>query len=250
MGTKKIVWAIIVVVAAFAFNSPVYAGGNDVSLTGIDTILTSLNIKSLIAGDIAKNADGYIQPDANGNLNFNFKGVISTMKLDQVTGELCALSDPIGTINGQAAFPPEFANLAFGVYSMMLGGPMPSIPPTIDWTFNDFTLVVADTTYRPISDMSEMIPGTADLLLKGRAFSGLGPVELGQLGEMSMSVRMGGCTAVVAVDGANAGKVGSLCLNGTFTFDLSGIDLDDPFSSDLAGTGNTNCTVVLHTPIM
>lgn len=85
--------------------------------------------------------------------------------------------------------------------------------------------------------------------MKGRAFTGLGPVELGQLSAESMTVRMAGCSAVVGVAGPNAGKVGTLCLNGSFTFDLAGINLSNPMQSTITGTGTSNCITVLHTPM-
>ena len=90
--------------------------------------------------------------------------------------------------------------------------------------------------------------------LEGRAFTGFGPVEIGQLlngpNGMSMSVRMGGCIAMKAVSGPHTGKIGTQCLNGTFTFDLSGIDLGNPMASTLNGTGTSNCWMVLQKPMM
>ena len=72
-----------------------------------------------------------------------------------------------------------------------------------------------------------------DMPLTGRAFPGLGPVD--PLG----SLRMAGCAGVQAnEEGRYANKVGSLCLNGTFTFDLN-----------FNGEGVSNCTIVLHDPL-
>jgi hypothetical protein len=92
--------------------------------------------------------------------------------------------------------------------------------------------------------------------MQGRAFTGLGPVEVAQLiPGNSLSVRMAGCSALVSTDGPNKGKVGTLCLNGTFSFDLSGVLLGSgdpadmtPFTSNISGLGTSNCTTVLHNP--
>jgi hypothetical protein len=55
--------------------------------------------------------------------------------------------------------------------------------------------------------------------LTGREFSQLGPVENHQE-TGTMALGMAGCAGICANDeGEYAGKVGNLCLNGTFTFD-------------------------------
>lgn len=111
----------------------------------------------------------------------------------------------------------------------------------------NMTMVVAGTTYVPIANAPEMA-------MEGRAFTGLGPVEIGTLlngsNGLSMSVRMGGCFAVQAVSGSRAGMIGTHCLNSTFTFDLSGINLTNPMQSTIEGTGVSNCTDVLQNPMM
>jgi hypothetical protein len=184
---------------------------------------------------------------------FGYTGKIYSIDTKEKTGQLTKLEKPIGSIQGQAAFPMSFATLAMGMKAYLDGvGPLPSsVPPVIDWTCNSCTMVVGDTTYQSIVD----VPGSFDaaaveaMRLEGRAFTGLGPVEVGQLSAQSMSVRMAGCSAVIGVSGSNAGKVGTLCLNGTFTFDLSGIDLSNPMASNIVGTGTSNCVTVLHKPL-
>ena len=220
-------------------------------LNGVDTLLTTVVSKSKIKGGLEKDANGNLAMDVNGNFKFNFSGNVYYPLTNPLNGQLVATSGPTGTVSGQAAFPPAFAGLAFQVYGWLMSGAdpanMPAIPPKIDWGMNDLTIVQAGTTYRPITNPD-------GLGLDGRAFTGLGPVEIGQIlngpNGMSMSVRMGGCLAVQGVSGPNAGKVGTECLNSTFTFDLSGITLDNPMASTLDGTGTSNCWMVLQKPMM
>lgn len=213
-------------------------------LTGADTLLTTYVSKSRISGALEKDANGMLVMDENNNFNFTFDGDIFYPITSPFNGKLLATSGPIGTVSGTVLFPQEFAQLAFETYAFMTGqGPLPAIPPVIHWTMKDITIVDGGTTYVPIQSTPE------EMGLYGRAFTGLGPVEIGQLGGMSMSVRMGGCFAVQAVDGVEAGKIGTYCLNSTFTFDLSGIDPGNPMQSTITGTGSSNCTTVVQTPL-
>lgn len=219
-------------------------------LSGVDTMLTSVVSKSYITGGLEKDANGNLSMDENGNFKFNFTGSVRSPMINPQSGELTGTHDSIGTVSGQAAFPLPFAMLAIQVYGWLMNGAdpsqMPASPAKIDWTMNDLTLVVNGTTYRPIDN--------PDYALDGRAFTGFGPVEIGQIlngaNGLSMSVRMGGCMAMQGVDGPNKGKIGTQCLNGTFTFDLSGIDLYNPMASTLNGTATSNCWLVLQNPMM
>ena len=241
-----------ILAASFTISQAGHAEGQGSikQLTGIDEITTTFVTKSKITGSLEKDDLGNLAMDANGNFKFNFSGDIYYPMTNLQNGELKGLYGPTGTVSGQAAFPPEFAGLAMQIYGWLQNGAvpeeMPSIPAKIDWTLNDITIVEAGTTYVPIP--------TPGLTLEGRAFTGLGPVEIGQLlngsNGLSMSVRMGGCFAVQAIDGPHAGMIGSYCLNSTFTFDLSGIDLSNPMASTLNGTGTSNCWTVIHQPMM
>lgn len=237
--------------AAGATPPPSPPNGTVQGLSGVDTLLTTVISKSMISGALAKDpVTGLLALDANGNFMFDYSGDVYYPVTDRHSGELRQLSGPIGSVTGQAAFPPAFAALAFEVYAWLMSGAdpsqMPAIPSRIDWTMNDITVVVDGTTYVPFPD--------PELALEARAFTGLGPVEIGEIlngpDGLSMSVRMGGCFAVVAADGPLAGKIGTYCLNGSFTFDLSGIDPANPMASDLTGTGTSNCSTVLHDPLM
>jgi len=225
-------------------------------LPPVDRFLTTLIDKSVIAGAVTG-------MDEQGNLKFEYTGTIYSVETRRRTGELKELDDAIGTIAGTAAFPMSFAQIALGMKAFMDGNtPMPDMsqmPPVINWTCNTCTMVVAGTTYRSIVDLPGMFPDASiqAMRMQGRAFTGLGPVEMGMLSAQSMSVRMAGCSAVVGVAGPNAGKVGTLCLNGTFTFDLAGIvytmvngqPVPDMQNTQIRGTGTSNCITVLHTPM-
>lgn len=237
-------------------------------LTGADTLLTTFLSKSKIAGGIRKNADGTLAIDPNtGDAPFDFSGSIYVPAINQADGKLLATTGPVGSVSGTVIFPKAFSDLAFGFVGYLHGGPMPAIPPVIKWTMQSITIVDAGTTYVPleIDPDTGMPKAPADaspnvnvnpMGLDGRAFTGFGPVEVGTLlnntttpAGLSMSVRMGGCFAVMGISGPNAGKVGTYCLNSTFTFDLSQISTSDPMHSSIPGTGSSNCITVLQTPM-
>jgi len=250
--------------ATVAFSNVSYAGWlKDYvqPLSGADTLLSTYVSKSRISGELRKEG-GYLVTDdgtPTGNFLFDFSGNIYYPITSPIDGKLKATSGPIGTVEGTVLFPQEFAQLAFAAYGAMTGlGPAlkpEDIPASIHWTMDNIKIVDGGTTYVPIPSAPE------DMGLYGRAFTGLGPVEMGQLEvgvdddgvDMSMSVRMGGCFAVQAVEGVEAGKIGTYCLNSTFTFDLSGINYSpDPLvaaTSTITGIGSSNCTTVLHTPM-
>jgi hypothetical protein len=75
--------------------------------------------------------------------------------------------------------------------------------------------------------------------LTGRAFPQLGPVEDPAV-TGTMALRMAGCAGLREVSGAGdyAGMVGTLCLNGTFSFDQA-----------FNGVGVSNCTIAIHDPL-
>ena len=260
---KKSVIIGSILATTAAFSNASYAGRfKDYiqPLSGADTLLSTYVSKSRISGALRKES-GYLVTDdgtSTGNFLFDFSGDIYYPITSPFDGKLKATSGPIGTVSGTVLFPQEFAQLAFAAYGAMTGlGPAldpAAIPASIHWTMQDITIVDAGTTYVPIPSDPE------DMGLYGRAFTGLGPVEMGQLDvdgngapDMSMSVRMGGCFAVQAVDGVEAGRIGTYCLNSTFTFDLSGINYSqDPMvaaTSTITGIGSSNCTTVLHTPM-
>jgi len=252
MQALKRCFATTALVAGLGFSAVGFADG--AALPAVDSLLTTLFDKSVISGSIAKDpVTNMFTFDAAGNLMFNYSGKVYSVETKAKNGKLTGLDKQVGTVQGQAAFPMEFAGLALGMKAYLDGvGPMPSnISPVINWTCNHCNLVIGDSTYQSIVDVASMFGAapTEAMRMQGRAFTGLGPVEVGYLSAQSMSVRMAGCSAVVGVAGPDAGKVGTLCLNGTFTFDLSGINLASPMTSSIAGTGTSNCITVMHKPL-
>jgi hypothetical protein len=55
-----------------------------------------------------------------------------------------------------------------------------------------------------------------------------------------MTIRMAGCSGLRKTAGVGklANKVGSICFNGSFNFDMS---------NQYVITGESNCTIVIHT---
>lgn len=249
-------------------SSAAFAAKPESRLTIQDGYTTTIIDKSEVSGNIRRcNFDGatftvseagnFCSPapmlgyemaiiDGNAYLLFDYTGTVNSIDTNETTGELETMKDEIGTITGTAAFPPEFGQMAGIMFGAMNGQPMPEgfMPPAvIEWTCKTCNMVVDGTSYTSIVDSPEMfMPGSEYAAkMKGRAFTGLGPVEMGQIVPgASLSVRMAGCSAVTG-----GGKVGTLCLNGTFTFDMSTMMVDGAIS----GTGTSNCITVLHEPM-
>jgi hypothetical protein len=82
--------------------------------------------------------------------------------------------------------------------------------------------------------------------LEGRALFLYGPVAPTPNNPVA-TIRMAGCSGLheIAGKGKLAGKVGSICFNGVFNFDMS-----NPGALPATITGASNCTIVTHTPVM
>lgn len=81
--------------------------------------------------------------------------------------------------------------------------------------------------------------------LQGRAFFLYGPVAPSRTSPI-VTIRMAGCSGLREIAGVGklANKVGSICFNGVFDFDMS-----NPNSLPPTITGASNCTIVTHTPV-
>ena len=77
--------------------------------------------------------------------------------------------------------------------------------------------------------------------LQGRAFFLYGPVAPNPASSI-MTIRMAGCSGLRETAGVGklANKVGSICFNGSFNFDINNPNVI---------TGESNCTIVTHTPV-
>jgi hypothetical protein len=82
--------------------------------------------------------------------------------------------------------------------------------------------------------------------LEGRALFLYGPVAPDPSSPV-MTIRMAGCSGLHETAGLGklANKVGTICFNGVFNFDMS-----NPGSLPATITGSSNCTIVTHTPMM
>jgi hypothetical protein len=249
--------------------------------------------KSVIHGSLAHDANGNLLYDNAGNSRFVYTGKIYAVETDNATGDLSKMSDdPIGEISGEAAFPKMFVTLSTAVNGIMqqmvdgtFDGNMPKMPSVIPWTCNHCDMTAGGTHYVSIVDVLDpdskyynsdieaafnkgvfgfdkdgnMINGAAavfnDTRMKGRAFTAFGPASFDPA-TRTMGIRMAGCSALVAVDGPLAGKIGTLCMNATAVFNVSktkatGIDPNTQMpiydeTSDISADGSSNCVTVLQ----
>jgi hypothetical protein len=259
---------------------------DDNDLTPQDSMVTTIIDKSVINGGLMHDDSGNLVYDNAGNARFAYTGDIFALKTNGHNGELKKLGEKIGTIKGEAAFPKDFVAMSAGVNalmdSMMNGtwdGKMPKMPSVVPWTCNHCYMVVDDSTYVSIVDaldpaspfysqamadkfdaglMDGAAGALANMRMQGRAFTGLTPASFDPVTK-TMSVRMAGCSALVAISGSHAGKVGTLCMNSTATFNVSGAKavFDANYNligyepdSQITANGSSNCITVLHKPTM
>lgn len=163
---------------------------------------------------------------------------------------------------------------------------MGKMPAVVPWTCNHCVMNVNGTTYISIVDaldpyesdgitpnpyysqaMAEKLdaalygdPNTgatgsqvalATMRMDGRAFTGVGPASFDPVGR-TVSVRMAGCSALAAISGPEAGKIGTLCMNATATFNVSDAMMSttdangyDP-KSQITANGSSNCVTVMQ----
>lgn len=199
----------------------------------VKPVLFNPNSPNLIIENTISEVDGAIGGflDSSGNVNgdatnpdnvsilYPIAGTVYATLTNGVTGETLGSFKEAGVISATALFDVSF----FG-----LTGDWGLLPETMPWTMmDDFRLQVNGSTFR------------FEEVLTGRAFPQLGPVEDPSV-TGTLALRMAGCAGVreTTGTGAYANKVGTLCLNGTFTFD-----------QDFNGKGVSNCTIALHDPI-
>ena len=194
---------------------------NPPSLTVNSTVS---RVEGYVAGFTCENGDftGDPMEGCDGgpaaNISYPISGMVRAVVTNSNNGETLGGFSEIGTISATASFSTQF----FG-----LKDDWSVLPPTMPWSMgDDFSLNVNGS----ILEIAEP--------LTGRAFPHLGPVE-NPMETGTLSLRMGGCMGVRETSGMgdHAGKVGTLCLNGTFTFD-----------NDFNGVGVSNCTIALHDP--
>lgn len=212
------VMATVLVTATSAYAFKKLYNPNPVNLTIENTIS---EVDGAIGGflDSSGNVNGDPTNPDNVSILYPISGTVYATVTDGTTGETLGTFKDAGEISATALFDVSFFGL-IGDWSLL--------PETMPWTMmDDFRLTVNGSTFR------------FEEKLTGRAFPQLGPVENPAV-TGTMALRMAGCAGVREISGSGsyANKVGTLCLNGTFTF-------DEAFN----GKGVSNCTIALHDPI-
>lgn len=220
---KKILTGLTSIALLFTATSS-FAGGGHMLYNPNPAPLTIVNTISEVDGQVGGfiDADGNVNGDMynpdNVSIIYPISGKIYATVTDGRTGESLGAFRQSGTIEATASFSTMFFGL-MGDWSVL--------PETLPWTMTEETIKVNGSTF------------IFEEELTGRAFPRLGPVEDPAV-TGTMALRMSGCAGLreTSGEGDYAGKVGTLCLNGTFTFD-----------QQFNGKGVSNCTLVLHDPV-
>ena len=277
--------AMLASASAFAGNLP--AIDSAVSTTFDKSIIHGSLLHSCTDGTTSSTCTGPLVYDKAGNARFEYTGKIYAVTTNNQTGELITLANQIGDISGEAAFPKVFVTLSTAVNGLMQqmidgtwNGQMPQMPSVIEWTCNHCDMTVGGSRYVSIADVLDqdspmyntdmaakfnagLMDGASGALnnmrMQGRAFTGLTPATFDPA-TRTMGIRMAGCSALVAIDGPQAGKVGTLCMNATAVFDVSGtkatgMDANTGMpiydeTSQISAEGSSNCVTVMHKPTM
>lgn len=222
LGGLAVIAILISTATAYAKgpgNSNLLYNPNTPSLTVVNTISdVSGYVNGFIDSDGNINGDMY-NPD-NVSILYPISGKVYATMTDGSSGETMGSFSEVGNISATVLFSTEF----FGLMSPDWG----ALSATLPWTMSDdFAMVVGGTEFTFVEELT------------GRAFPHLGPVE-NPADTGTMALRMAGCAGLRANDqGDYAGKVGTLCLNGTFTFD-----------QQFNGAGVSNCSIAIHDPLM
>ena len=217
---KKIL-SVLAVVALSLSSATAYAKG-----PGKSDLLFNPNTPSLTVVNTISHVNGHVAGFTEGNTHFIYpiSGDVYATFTDGKSGETLGSFNQVGNIAATVLFDISFGGLAPDDFGQIHWG---DLPATLPWTMSDdFAMVVDGTTFSFVEELT------------GRAFPHLGPVE-NPAETGTLAVRMSGCAGLRANnEGSYAGKVGTLCLNGTFTF-------DEYFN----GVGVSNCSIAIHDPL-
>lgn len=214
---------LITLASSAAFAGPGKKGSllynpNTPSLTVVNTIS---EVEGHVAGFV--DADGNINGDMynpeNVSILYPIAGTVYATVTDGRTGETLGSFAEAGTVSATVSLSTQFFGL-MADWSLL--------PATLPWTMKkDFSMQVNGSTFVLEEDLT------------GRAFPQLGPVE-DPSATGTLALRMSGCAGIREVSGSGdyAGKVGTLCMNGTFTFD-----------QQFNGVGVSNCSIAVHDPL-
>lgn len=193
----------------------------DPNLEALTVVSTVSSVDGAISG--FRCADGSVTgdpADACGvqAIIYPIVGKVFAPAVNPLNGETIGAPVQIGTINATPEFDVGFFALNTEDWTTL---------GTLPWTMSTFSMKVNGSTFEYVEGMA----------LNGTAFAALGPVENPYTSENGASLRMGGCEGIreVSGKGQHADMIGTLCLNGTFSF-----------QPNFDGKGVSNCTLVLH----
>lgn len=225
---KSVITLLAVVSIVLTFNTAIAAPAHNKGLTLYNPNTPSLTVVNTIS-DVSGQIGGFVDSSGNisGDMNdpdnvsilYPIAGEVYATFTDGRTGETLGSFKQVGTISATALFDVSF----FG-----LMGDWSELPQTMPWTMtDDFAMKISGSTFQFVEELT------------GRAFPQLGPVE-DPMVTGTMALRMSGCAGLRETSGKGeyANKVGTLCLNGTFTFDQA-----------FNGKGVSNCSIAIHDPI-
>lgn len=227
---KKSLVALAVVSAVSFMSSTAFAGNPHIS---------NPNPEPLTVVNSISDVNGYVGGQTATDILYPIAGSVNATVTNMRTGETIGTVSQTGEISATVMFPFSFMGL-MGDWSVL--------PATLPWTMdNDFSMNIGGSTFAIANVESVDAEGNVREEnyrgefggLTGRAFVFAGPVE-NPMATGTMALRMAGCAGVVETsdEGDYAGKVGSICMNGTFSFD-----------QDWNGKGVSNCTLAIHTPL-
>ena len=229
LDKKSVVTTLISTVIALSTSATIAEPTNHPKNPNIDA-LTVISTVSSVDGAIGgfRCADGSVtgnpeDPCGVQSIIYPISGNVFAATVNPSSGETIAAVIPVGTIDATPEFDVSFFALAD-----------PNVDwrdlPVLPWTMSSFSMVVGGSTFEYIEGME----------LNGAAFAPLGPVD-NPMVSGAASLRMGGCEGIREVSGQGdyANMIGSLCLNGTFSF-----------QPNFDGKGVSNCTLVIHDPWM
>lgn len=230
LGNKIFVTALTCAAITLATSSVLAkeGGGRPDSDDSTDPNLEALTVVSTVSdvtGAIGgfRCADGSVTfdpQDACGvrAIIYPISGKVYAPNVNAINGVTEGALSQVGTIEATPEFDVSFFALNTEDWTTL---------PVLPWTMSAYSMKVNGSTFEYIEGME----------LKGSAFAALGPVE--EPNEVGASLRMGGCEGIreTSGKGKHANMIGTLCLNGTFSF-----------QPNFDGIGVSNCTLVLHKP--
>ena len=226
LDKKSVVTTLISAAIVLSSSAAVAGNPHNPNLDALTVISTISAVDGAIAGFRCE--DGSVTGDPYDECNvqsiiYPIDGDVFAATVNASSGETIAGVIQLGTIEAVPEFSLDFFALGDETVDWR---DLPVLP----WTMSSFKMEISGSTF-------EHIPG---MELNGVAFAPLGPVENPMLSGTA-SLRMGGCEGIreVSGEGDYANMIGTLCLNGTFSFE-----------PDFDGVGVSNCTLVLHDPWM